>query len=257
VTWDETSSMPSDEMLATQEGDMWQAGADIANQGTDAVTTDTTTWDVQAELDAVTWTDTAVDELNKEVDKTDESTTWEDESISSILDELEKLWASQDEQQKREEAVTETTEKIKEAEQKGEDTSELISQLQQEVIELRSERKKSSITTDFLQEQVEQLHKENLQYKYGRVDEDWVMNLINTDPNLKSIISQTIKSQDTPEAKTKLVDLYKSQLEKLTWLNFTDFIESQNSKAEWEMVAWGNDVADNVNVDMNWESLFI
>lgn len=261
-TWQEESAFSNDEAalldeqegttseqtveadVATQEATEWETGKDTLIEET---TTETTTPEGEAEK-----TEGAI------ATEEDAATEWEEEkSITSILDELENLGKSQDEQTKKEDAVAETTEKIKEAEQKGEDTSELIAQLQQEVIELRNERKKSSITTDFLQEQVEQLHKENLGYKYGRVDEDGVMNLINNDSNLKSIISQTIKSQDNPESKTKLVDLYKSQLEKLTWLDFTDFIESQNKKAEWEMTAGWDDVADNMDISADWESLFI
>ena len=263
-TWEEASAFSPEEtaLLDEQEGTAGEqtATADVATQQTTEWTPGQTT------TETTTTETTTPEEEAKKVEETtatewDEETTateWDEEkSIASILDELENLWKSQDEQTKKEEAVSETTEKIKEAESKGEDTSELIAQLQQEVIELRNERKKSAITTDFLQEQVEQLHKENLQYKYGRVDEDGVMNLINNDSNLKSIISQTIKSQDNPEAKTQLVDLYKSQLEKLTWLDFTDFVESQNKKAEWEMTSKWDDVADNVDMWLDWESLFI
>lgn len=254
-TWEEASAFSPDEtaLLDEQEGTTGEqtATADVATQQTTEWTPGQTTTET-----TTTETTTPEDEAKKVEETT--ATEWDEEkSIASILDELENLWKSQDEQTKKEEAVAETTEKIKEAEAKGEDTSELIAQLQQEVIELRNERKKSAITIDFLQEQVEQMHKENLQYKYGRVDEDSVMNLINNDSNLKSIISQTIKSQDNPEAKTQLVDLYKSQLEKLTWLDFTDFIESQNKKAEWEMTSKWDDVADNVDMWLDWESLFI
>lgn len=253
-TWEEASAFSPDETALLDEQEGTTAGEQTA--ATDVATQDATGWATET-----TTTETTTTTPEEEAKKTEEATAtteWDEEkSITSILDELENLGKSQEEQTKKEDAVAETTEKIKEAEQKGEDTSELIAQLQQEVIELRNERKKSSITTDFLQEQVEQLHKENLQYKYGRVDEDGVMNLINTDSNLKSIISQTIKSQDNPEAKTQLVDLYKSQLEKLTWLDFTDFIESQNKKAEWEMTAGWDDVADNMDISAGWESLFI
>jgi hypothetical protein len=58
-----------------------------------------------------------------------------------------------------------------------------------------TEKKKLSYTVDYLKTQLDETTKENLSYKYGRVDEDGLLTLINNDAGIKNIVSQTIKSQ--------------------------------------------------------------
>lgn len=178
-----------------------------------------------------------------------------EKSISEILDEFEKLSTSQE--QKSEEVIKTWEEVKKEAESKWQDT-ELIDKLNAQLLEIDTEKKKLSYTVDYLKSQLEDMTKENLSYKYGRVDEEGLLNLINSDGWIKNIISQTIKSQNwNPEDKEKLIETYKTQLETLTWLDFSEFISSSKKKIEEENVVGETDSATNVNMWGWWESLFL
>jgi hypothetical protein len=185
---------------------------------------------------------------------TEEAPAEGDKSITEILNELDAIWASQE---KKETEIQKTTEELSKEVQADPALTEMVDKLQRQITERDAESRKKDITIDFLQEQIETLYKENVANKYGRVDEDGVMNLINTDSNLKSIISQTIKSQDNPAEKTKLVDLYKSQLETLTGFDFTDFIDQQKNKAENELSDEWNDVSTSISTWVDWESMFV
>jgi septal ring factor EnvC (AmiA/AmiB activator) len=175
--------------------------------------------------------------------------------MSEILDELDASFAKQEETAKE---IAKTWEEIKVADAAWKETTELIDKLNRQITEDEAEKKKLSFTVDFLKTQNETLTKENLWFKYGRTDEEWILGLINNDTGIKNIISQTIKSQNwNPADKEKLVDAYKQQLETLTWLDFSEFINSSKQKIEEENIASEPDVTTNVNTWKEWESMFL
>lgn len=176
------------------------------------------------------------------------------QSLEEMLNDLEKITK---EEVKADEEVAKDIEEVKATEEKWEDLSKIMSKLETDVLTERAISKKQKMIIDILTEQNESLTKENLQYKYGNVDEDWVLWLINNDQWMKNILSLTIKAQTNPSEKDKLIDAYKTKLEELTWNSFDEYVAASKTKETSDLWSPSTDVSVNTDLQDQWESLFV
>lgn len=243
----------STEDIALAEGTQ---GQEVV-ENPETITTEQVVEDPTKEVKEVTTEEKTTEEVVAEEPKKEETKAEDDKSLSQILEELDKI---QIEGEKKEEATDAAVEEAKKAvEDDVEKTkmTELLSNLDKELVAERSEKKKLMYTVDFLQSQIDTLTKENIWYKYWRADEDWLLQLINNDSWMKSIISQELKAQSwNPADKEALVGAYKTKLEELTGLKFDDFIAASKKWAEGQMWEAEEDVSMSVETQ-DWESMFL
>lgn len=220
-------------------------------------TTEEWTEPVEPAVDATQDTQTIEEAVEWDI-----ATEWEDIASQWTVDELLKdLETISTDIEERTESVDEATEDLQEAMDTWADIEHLraqMSTLTEQLAERDQSIQKLQKTLDVIQREHESVLDENLQFKYWTGSDSRVLDLINSNENVQSLVGSMIAEQRWDSgASERVIESLKEMYKQLTWVNLDEMQQAERDR-QTDAFAGEQDMAINLpDVSQDTDDIFI